>query len=839
MALSSDLISQFVKQTNDKPIEKKESKVYATVVKSDGRTYAKFDGSDLLTPINSMVDVNDGERVEITIKNHTATINGNISSPAARTDDVQEIGKKVAEFDTVIADTVIAEVAKIGALTADSAIIKKLEADTAKIDDLEAETAKISELEAEIADFDFVEAKDLEAANARINNLEATYVSATELEAERAEIDEVIANKLSAESADIKYADIKLAKVDIADIKDFYARSGILGNIVVKDQKITGTLYGVTIKGDSIEGNTIKADKLVVKGKDGLYYKLNVEALGKTTASADEKYQNGIDGSVIIAKSITAEEISVSDLVAFDATIGGFKITENSIHSLVKDSAGNTIRGIYLDNDGQMTIGDSDNYLKYYKDTDGAYKLAVAAKSIIFGSGSKNIEDVFADVNDAIAETNDTINNIEIGGRNYISNSAFLNGSTGWSRDPGVTVDNTTLFNNHPTLKIEQSGFTADEFGGATIGRLPNINSFSIKKSETITISFYYYLPTLDGFDSANLNMQFAGTKEGASSSSAIYQFRCAKDSLVVGQWTRVEIPITAANNYTKCYINTYINRNGLIWLADFKLEKGSKATDWTPAPEDTLNDINNVVNSIEVGGRNYIANSAFIQGSDKWVLDPGCVVDTETLYDGNPTIKIYVTDKTSDVYIGAENDYTPTYRSFSLSTGETAIFSFYYYIPSLDGFDSALYTEFKGIKEGSTTDAAILRKNIPLNELVVGAWTRFEMIIPANTNYSNCYNNTFISRNGLIWLANFKLEKGTKTTAWTPAPEDVDEGIQNAQNSGDKAQSGLEEANNRLNEAELRIDAIEGQIVSTVTDEDGTTSLIQTGSNWTFNLGS
>lgn len=255
---------------------------------------------------------------------------------------------------------------------------------------------------------------------------------------------------------------------------------------------------------------------------------------------------------------------------------------------------------------------------------------------------------------DVTTEIKNAVNAIEIGGRNYISNSAFLSGSTGWSCDPGVTIDNTTLFNNHPTLKIEQSGFTADEFGGASTSRLPQPSSFSISTGEIVTISFWYYLPTLDGFDSAHLNMQFAGTKEGASSSSAIYQFRQAKSSLAVGKWTKIEVPITATNNYTKCYINTYISRNGLIWLADFKLEKGNKATDWTPAPEDFYT----TATPIGYGTCDTAAATAekavIVSSGSNWTLTPGamvCVKFTNTNTAQNPTLNVNETGVKRIVY--------------------------------------------------------------------------------------------------------------------------------------------------------------------------------------------
>ena len=62
MNLSSDLISQFVKVTNDSKKENNETTVYATVV-YNGKPYVKLDGSDLLTPISTTADVKDGERV--------------------------------------------------------------------------------------------------------------------------------------------------------------------------------------------------------------------------------------------------------------------------------------------------------------------------------------------------------------------------------------------------------------------------------------------------------------------------------------------------------------------------------------------------------------------------------------------------------------------------------------------------------------------------------------------------------------------------------------------------------------------------------------------------------
>ena len=106
MSLSVDIISQFAKITNDKQPTVKETVMYGTAVKYNNEMYVRLDGSDILTPIDTTVDVKsteedpsigikDGERVSVTLRNHTAVATGNASSPAARIDTVNEISGKV------------------------------------------------------------------------------------------------------------------------------------------------------------------------------------------------------------------------------------------------------------------------------------------------------------------------------------------------------------------------------------------------------------------------------------------------------------------------------------------------------------------------------------------------------------------------------------------------------------------------------------------------------------------------------------------------------------------------------------------------------------------------
>ena len=434
MDLSSELISELVKITNDENKDgKKETTVYGTIVEYDSSNYVQLDGSDLLTPVITTADIKPGDRVMVVIKNHTAVVTGNVSSPSASSGVVREIGNQISEFEIVIAgkvDTVEfnAEKARIEELRADNVTIKeKLTANEASIQNLEAqdvtingkldaneasiEELKTTKLDAEVADLTYATIEGLEATNADIHNLDADYASFKKattdtLTANDASIKKLDTDKLSVEDAKVTYANIDFSNIGEAAIKEFYAKSGVIQDVVISDGQVTGKLVGVTIKGDLIEGGTVVADKLVIQGEDGLYYKLNTN--GETVSTEQTEY-NSLSGTIITAKSITAEKVSVDDLVAFDATIGGFNITDNSIYSGVKSSIDNTTKGIYLDNEGQVAFGDSTDYIKYYKDTDGTYKLEISAKSIKFASSNKSVEEAISDVQTDVDSLRDEI----------------------------------------------------------------------------------------------------------------------------------------------------------------------------------------------------------------------------------------------------------------------------------------------------------------------------------------------------------------------------------------------------------------------------------------------
>lgn len=479
MSLSKNLINQFVKVVNYEKKESKESTVNGTYKLIDGVKYVQIDGSDIWTPVNSMVQADDGDRVKVSIKDHNATITGNITNPSAGSSSVQDLKDTVDDHGNTIKQINNSIEQQENSIIQIDNSIKQVENTILQYDNtINQQNNKIQQFENTInQQNNTIEqiGNDISQVGDQIESMNNTIISqgntitqhdnmitqqnnkieqqgniitqhGTTLETFDSDIkilnsafvikdgvltglNKVIIDDLETNSLNAKYANIDFSNIKIAAIEKLFTDSGIIKDLIVSEGKITGELVGVTIKGDLIEGNTIKADKLVVKGENGLYYKLNLDSLGEVTVSSDEKYQNGLDGSVIIAKSITAEKVAVNDLVAFDATIGGFNITDNSIYSGAKNSADNTTRGIYMDKTGQFSIGDSNNFLRYILDSNKrTYKLEISARSIVFGASNQNIEEVINDIQETTKKAVKTVNVLYA-----LSDSSTEAPSTGWS----------------------------------------------------------------------------------------------------------------------------------------------------------------------------------------------------------------------------------------------------------------------------------------------------------------------------------------------------------------------------------------------------------------------
>lgn len=641
MPLSDSLISQFAKATNDDKKTSKETTVYGTIVEYEGSKYVKIDGSELLTPVTFTTNVEDDERVTVMIKDHTAIVTGNISSPAARTAEVETVGSKISEFETIVADKVSAEYvdanyASIETLNAGLARINDLEtynvevkgtlaANEANIKDLLAENVEITgKLTATEAEVDSLQADNvsingkLTANTAAIDTLTTDNVTINEtLTANTAAIEDLSAKKLSAESADLKYANIDFSNIGEASIRKIFADTGLIQDLVVGDSTITGNLVGVTISGDLIEGNTIKAEKLVVKGSDGLYYKLNVGAGATTSEEVSESdLQNGLHGSAIIAKTITADRISVTDLVAFGATIGGINLDEGIMYSGVKESIDNTTRGFYMDKDGQFVVGDANSFLKFYEDSDGTYKLDISASRILLGGGNSNktVEDAVDELQTGIENAQSSIDNMEVGVRNYLRNTR--------SMDTYYRHTNSTA-----TFIEDDEGFGVVDYSAAStrswdnvIATIPKLYYNQVRNK---TMTFSVMLRSNDGGSWVNDDravVVFSLAENGMTNGLRVAYALVSNIRNITTEWVKYTCTVTLTdevmtsnrvagyedyviNDSTFFFVQVYNYSTKHLELKQLKLEEGNIATDWTPAPEDSdldISDVKNIATNID-----------------------------------------------------------------------------------------------------------------------------------------------------------------------------------------------------------------------------------------------
>ena len=746
MSLSDKLVSQFAKLTNSKEESKTESIVYGTVFKQGDSDFVKIDGADILTPVISTMVIKDGDRVTVMIKNHKAIVTGNITSPGAQNSDLEDIVDEITEVEILIADKVSteeleAEKGRIDDLITDTVLIKdKLTANEAEIDDLVTDNATINnkltaaeaaidnlttnKLDAEIADLTFATIENLQATDAKINNLEATYgdfevLVTNKFDTIEANIEDLEANQITVDELEAKFANIDFTNIGQAAIENLFTESGLIKDLVVSSGTITGELVGVTIKGDRIEGGTVIADKLVIKGSDGLYYKLNTDGV---TTEAEQTEYNSLNGSVITAKSITATKISVDDLVAFDATIGGFKITTDSIYSGVKTSAINTTRGVYMDDDGQFAAGDASNFMRFFKDEEGQYKLEISASSIKIGAESKPV--IVSSENQFYQSTSPTELN---GGSWSNSQPEWTQGKYIWLRTFVTYSDGTT-------------GYSPSNTGVCITGNTGQNGA--------------------DGEDGTNGKDGSDG--RGIASTSIDYQAGTSQTTKPTGTWGS-SVPALSTD---KPYLWT---RTTITYTDDTTSVSYS---------------VSSTLDGIEVGGRNLLIGTKDLSGL--------------TVYDNLTSSKVQIGDD-SFGYIDFpehETDSPNIYGRWISSDvnplpkdmvyGKDVVFSFEYCGEATEfSFEFALCND-------ETTDR--IRYHLKYESVDPSTeWTRYEykarisdgLFTESQSGTSGEFNDCtrfwvrIYAINGKhIAFRKPKLEIGNIASDWSPAPEDIENGL-------------------------------------------------------------
>lgn len=510
-----------------------------------------------------------GETMKIPAANISMTYNGGLSmtieAPAEeQSADSGESYKSPAQkqAERITADIVSAKQALL-----EKADITELNAQIANLENVYAAKADITELSAQIATIDNLTAKkadveQLYAKKADIDTLVADTATLKSLKSDVANIDVLLSGKAGTGELTAIKLTAENAEIATALIKDLTAANFRSKTIETDDFTIKSSSGKLQIAGNTIQikdkNNTVR----VQIGEDGKtdYGIYVIDAAGKIMfTSYDGLHEDGIKSGII-----------KNDMVADDAHISGSKLDISSV-----------IDGINADNSTYLNT--SKVVIDGTKQTINAKFTELTTSIGSIGTRTSALESDLSGFRTTVSETYATksaIDSIQIGGRNLLYDSTG-NIKNGWSGNTIITVDGGISGNS---LAISRTGYSG------------NARYFGTSKKHAMTDFEVGTSYTLSAWikvrSDANLD----------ASGYVMARFRSADDKklyallLTVGADTVKDKWIYYEKTWTindsdiaklEC-VALALDKNGMIEACNIKLEKGTKATDWSPAPEDT-----------------------------------------------------------------------------------------------------------------------------------------------------------------------------------------------------------------------------------------------------------
>ena len=208
-----------------------------------------------------------------------------------------------------------------------------------------------------------LQADSLFAQMAKIVNMSVSHLDAGVIDADKIKSGSITADRMKAKT-------ITAESGILAD--------GVVGTAQIADGSIT-TAKIVELSADVITAGTLSVKRLILVGEDGLIYNINATASGLTAEElTDEKYQNQINGTVIVAKSITAAQIAAESITGNEILAGSITAGNIDVAGLFADEA--TINAI-----NAMDIS-SNNYLKLMVET-AVDDVQVGGRNYLLGTG--------------------------------------------------------------------------------------------------------------------------------------------------------------------------------------------------------------------------------------------------------------------------------------------------------------------------------------------------------------------------------------------------------------------------------------------------------------------
>ncbi|MDU1540614.1 MAG: phage tail spike protein [Paeniclostridium sordellii] len=529
----------------------------------------------------------------------------------AKITDLTVINAKINNleaFNVTISGELTAVKGTIGTLTANVATIDKLTVThSASINDLQSNKASITQLQATNATIQVLEAnvgkiETLVNGNLSSNNLQAGSITAREL----------AANAITAGSSVIGEG-----AIGNAQISNLSATKLNAGTIDTSRITIAGPNSNLRLRGNRLQvfvgigNNQVERVSIGDIFGDGSKYGFLVRGADGQTVIMDE---NGVKREGITNGSITNDKISG------DANIDGAKLNINSVVTKI-NGATTSISGTKIDINGtnlSTKLSQQDTVITQHKSiidshttsitaNTNAIKLKVDNQTYItdktnftntLNKATSDISLMKGQIALKVERTDITnaINNIKIGGRNFIRETKdfVLDQSRirGWWNN-----------GNHFTFSKED-GYTIATVtsSGLTVSAYKSIYSSFVecKTNETITFSTWIKVENVDAWDyKYPFIVEFYDAQNNRVEYKDVNINLTNNPTLQNNKWTRIYFTFTPQNsNIVKCGLRLSLFRNGKVSYKMAQVEFGNKATDYTEAPEDIINKIDTKVST-------------------------------------------------------------------------------------------------------------------------------------------------------------------------------------------------------------------------------------------------
>lgn len=263
----------------------------------------------------------------------------------------------------ILADAIAANAVIANAIAAGAVTTEKLAAGAVTAETIDAGAVTTDKLAAKSVTTDKLAAESVTAEKIAANSIKTTHLDAGSVTAEKIKAGSITADRMQAKT-------ITAESGILAD--------GVVGTAQIADGSIT-TAKIVELSADVITAGTLSVKRLILVGEDGLIYNINATASGLTAEElTDEKYQNQINGTVIVAKSITAAQIAAESITGNEILAGSITAGNIDVEGLFADEA--TINAI-----NAMDIS-SNSYLKLMVET-AVDDVQVGGRNYVLGTG--------------------------------------------------------------------------------------------------------------------------------------------------------------------------------------------------------------------------------------------------------------------------------------------------------------------------------------------------------------------------------------------------------------------------------------------------------------------